>query len=151
MDAQKTIDDLNFLIAVNADRIDQFQAAKHDAKTERLQKLFQQIAVESAGHIASLTDLIRQVGGEVERGTTLPGSLHRLWVEVKSLVSGHASGAILDAVRCAEKSTLHAYDRILEDANQLPEHVLELIQQQRRTIQESCMTVEQLGAQPTPG
>jgi uncharacterized protein (TIGR02284 family) len=148
MDNQKTIDDLNFLIAVNTDRIEQFQTAREDAASERLKRLFQRIALESAGHVAQLTALIHENGGEVEPGTTLSGNLHRLWVDVKAALSGHDNGAILDAVECAEKATLGAYDRILAEGADLPENVFELIQSQRRTVQESCMTVRQLGSQP---
>lgn len=149
MDPQKTIDDLNFLIAVNADRIEQFQTAKDDAEVPRLRRLFQRMALESAEHIAQLTSCIRAEGGEVEQGTTLSGKLHKLWVDVRAALSGHDATAILEAVRCAEKATLDAYDRILEESHHdLPEPIFELIQHQRRTIVESCQTVERLGAEP---
>lgn len=149
MDTQKTIDDLNFLIAVNADRIEQFQTAKDEAHSTKLRQLFQRIALESAGHIAQLTGCIRTQGGEVEQGTTLSGTLHKVWVDVKATLSGHDGTAILGAIRCAEKATLEAYDRILEESHHdLPEPVFELVQQQRRTIVESCQTVERLSAEP---
>lgn len=149
MDTQKTIDDLNFLIAVNADRIEQFQTAKDDAPFPRLRQLFQQIALESAGHIAQLTGCIRAEGGEVEQGTTLSGKLHKLWVDVKATVSGRDATAILEAIRCAEKATLEAYDRILRESHHdLPEPVFELVEHQRRTIVESCQTVERMSTEP---
>lgn len=149
MDTQKTIDDLNFLIAVNADRIEQYQTAKQECHDPRLRRLFQQVALESAGHVAQLTDRIRAGGGEVEQGTTLSGKLHKLWVDVRAALSGHDASAILEAVRCAEKSTLAAYDRILEDSNhELPEPVVELLERQRRTVVESCQTVDRLSTEP---
>ena len=149
MDSQKTIDDLNFLIAVNADRIEQFQTAKDDTEVPRLRQLFQRIALESAGHIAQLTACIRAAGGEVEQGTTLSGNLHKLWVDVRAALSGHDATAIADALHCAEKATLDAYDRILEDSpHDLPEPVFELVQRQRRTIVESCQTVERWSTAP---
>ena len=150
MDTQKTIDDLNFLIAVNADRIEQFQTAKDDAELPRLRQLFQRIALESAGHIAQLTACIRAEGGEVEQGTTLSGNLHKLWVNVKSPLSGREASAILEAIRCAERATIAAYDRIIaESSHDLPEPIFELVQHQRRTIVESCQTVQRLSAEPT--
>lgn len=148
MDPQKTIDDLNFLIAVNADRIEQFQTAKDDAQAPRLRELFRRIALESAGHIAQLTACIRAEGGTVEQGTTLSGKLHRLWVDVRAALSGHDAVAIAGAIQCAEKATLEAYDRILEESHHdLPEPIFDLLQRQRRTIVESCQTVERLGAE----
>lgn len=149
MDTQKTIDDLNFLIAVNADRIEQFRTAKDDASSVKLRQLFQRIALESAEHIAQLTGCIRGEGGNVEQGTTLSGTLHKVWVNVRAALSGHDGTAILEAVRCAEKSTLEAYDRILaESHHDLPEPIFDLVQHQRRTIVESCQTVERLSAEP---
>lgn len=149
MDPQKTIDDLNFLIAVNADRIEQFRAAKDDAPFPRLRQLFQRIALESAEHIAQLTDCVRAEGGEVEQGTTLSGKLHKLWLDVRATLSGHDATAILEAIQCAEKATLEAYDRILQESHHdLPEPVFELVQHQRRTIVESCQTVKRWTAEP---
>ncbi len=144
----KTVDDLNFLLAVNSARIEQFKTARADVRSAKLRTLFQRIARESDEHLDQLREIIRQLNGEVEPGTTVSGDLHRVWIDVRSALSGHDTQAILAAVECAEKATLDAYDRILGECRDWPEGVLDRVERQRRTVEESRQTIEHLQALP---
>jgi len=53
-------------------------------------------------------------------------------------------------VECAEKATLDAYDRILSESPDWPEGVLDRVERQRRTVEESHQTIEHLQAMPLP-
>ncbi|MBC7891315.1 MAG: PA2169 family four-helix-bundle protein, partial [Sphingobacteriaceae bacterium] len=145
-----TADDLNFLMAVNSARIEQFKTARADVRSAQLRTLFRRMARESDEHLAQLRDLIRQLNGEVETGTTVSGDLHRVWIDVRSALSGHDTQAILAAVQCAEKATLGAYDRILGDYRDWPEGVFDQVERQRRTVEESRQTIQHLQAMPVP-
>lgn len=145
---QKAIDDLNYLIAVNSARIDQYHSAEEKVENKNLQTLFQRMDAESNSHITRLAALIQDHGGEVEKGTTLSGDLHRIWLDVKSALTGNDSKAILTALECAERSTLDAYNRILESGYDLPEEDLAIIRQQRQLVEDAHAAIERLGEEP---
>ncbi len=133
---EKTIDVLNDLVKINNDRVAGFEKASEnlDEDGRGLRPVFNKLAGESRDNAAALAEKARQFNGEAEGGTSISGSLHRAWLEVKSTFNGNDLESILDECERGEDAIKAAYRSALKDANELPYEVVELITNQQQGI-----------------
>jgi len=110
---------LNDLIQINNDRVAGFEKALADIKDENidLKELFQNYAAQSRENTQELSALVGADGGDVETGTSVSGSLHRAWIDVKSLFGGDDRESILSEAERGEDAIKKAYQDALADAD----------------------------------
>lgn len=122
---------LNNLIELNNDRIAGFEKAVADIKDENadLKELFLKFAAQSRKNTQELTALVATSGGEVETGNTAAGTLHRVWIDIKSLFGGADRGSILSEAERGEDAIKKAYQEASVD-NDISASVLELVRSQ---------------------
>ncbi|WP_343691107.1 PA2169 family four-helix-bundle protein [Chitinophaga sp.] len=122
---------LNNLIELNNDRIAGFEKAVADIKDENidLKELFLKFAAQSRKNTQELTALVATSGGEVETGNTAAGTLHRVWIDIKSLFGGTDRGSILSEAERGEDAIKKAYQDASVD-NDISAKVLELVRSQ---------------------
>jgi uncharacterized protein (TIGR02284 family) len=89
-----------------------------------------------------LQALVRDLGGDPENSGSLAASLHRRWIDVKSLVTGKDDAAILNECERGEDVAKNAYQDALK-AN-LPANVLSVVQRQAASVQEAHDRVKSL-------
>ncbi|PTR00093.1 uncharacterized protein (TIGR02284 family) [Mucilaginibacter yixingensis] len=113
----KTTSVLNELIEINNDRVAGFEKAMADIKDENvdLKQLFQRFAAQSRENSQELAALVGSEGDEVETGTSVSGSLHRAWIDVKALFGGSTRESILSEAERGEDAIKKAYRDALED------------------------------------
>src|ERR1700712_4844652 len=82
---------LNDLIAINNDRIEGYNKAVNEVETADvdLKVFFGKMTTQSREIIAELQALVNQLGGEIENGTTISGKVYRVWMDVKSKITGN--------------------------------------------------------------
>lgn len=133
---EKTIDVLNDLVKINNDRVAGFEKASEnlDEDGRGLRPVFNKLAGESRDNAAALAEKARHFNGEAEEGTSISGSLHRAWLEVKSTFTGNDLESILDECERGEDAIKAAYRSALDDANELPYEVVQLITNQQQGI-----------------
>src|ERR1700755_2501601 len=98
---EKSIETLNDLIEINNDRTAGFEKAIADIKDPNtdLKSIFQEYADQSRRFRQELAAVVSREGGDAESGTSASGSMHRAWIDVKSLFWAGDRGGILHEAR----------------------------------------------------
>jgi uncharacterized protein (TIGR02284 family) len=135
---EKIAEVLNGVVQVNNDRIACYEHALKELKEENqdLKPLFFNMIDESRRAKIELGTEIENLKGSIENGTTTGGKIHRGWMDVKALFTGHTRYAILEDCEYVEDSTQSAYHQAIEEKS-LPSYLLELISVQKETLKAS--------------
>ena len=143
---EKTLDVLNDLVKINNDRVAGFEKAGEnlDGQNGGLRPIFSRLADESRDNAARLSELARQYGGEAEEGTSVSGTLHRAWLDVKSTFTGNDLESILNECERGEDAIKQAYRTALDSANELPVEVVQSISRQYEGIMEGHDLIKSL-------
>lgn len=143
---EKAVEVLNDLIEINNDRIDGFTRASKDLGEGDLdlKAVFDKFASDSRRNVQELSAAVGQLGGELETGNSVSGTLHRAWLDVKATFSGHDRKAILDECERGEDAIKKAYqDALTEDNGLAPQHI-ELLSRQQDAINEGHDSIKAL-------
>lgn len=129
---------LNELIAINNDRVAGFEKAIADLSDENidLENVFQRHSGQSKIFSQELAIVVSQHGEEVETGTSVGGSLHRAWIDLKSLFGGTDRVSILEEAERGEDAIKAAYKAAL-DHGKLEGDALTLVMKQAADVQRS--------------
>jgi uncharacterized protein (TIGR02284 family) len=133
---------LNNLIETCKDGQNGFQEAAESVQDSSLKSLFYEYSQQRAQFAGELQALVRDLGGDPENSGSLAASLHRRWIDVKSLVTGKDDAAILNECERGEDVAKNAYQDALK-AN-LPANVLSVVQRQAASVQEAHDRVKSL-------
>lgn len=126
---------LNDLIEINNDRVAGFEKAIADINEENvdLKTLFQEYTAQSRKFSQELTAIVGSHTGEAETGTSVAGSLHRAWIDVKALFGGRDRKSILeeaergeDAIKKAYGDAIKSGDLVGDDLQLVTEQSLEI-------------------------
>lgn len=136
--SKEIIEVLNDLIMINNDRINGYQRAIKELKTEDsdLKSLFDRLIVESQKIKSDLVQEVQVLHGDVEQGTTNMGKIYRAWMDVKSVFTGESRHAILSNCEAGEDAAQKAYRNALE-TERLPIFLRDLIKEQQETLRGS--------------
>lgn len=126
---------INDLIEINNDRIAGFEKAMTDIKDENvdLKALFQKYVAQSRKNGQELAAIVGDPE-TVETGTSVAGTLHRTWIDVKSLFGGNDRASILSEAERGEDAIKKAYKDALISGN-LSGKTLEIVSEQSSGIQ----------------
>ncbi|WP_122316787.1 PA2169 family four-helix-bundle protein [Pseudomonas cichorii] len=129
---KESIDLLNDLIETSKDGQKGFETSAEDLKNPDLKNFFQAHAAECSAAVRNLQAEVRSLGGDPETKSSVAGSLHRVWVDLKSTLTGKSDEAILNEVERGEDHALKTYKEALAKATekQLPPNVVNLIRDQ---------------------
>ncbi len=134
---EKTVDVLNDLIQINNDRIAGFEKVLADIDDENvdLKALFQEYSEQSRMNSQQLTALVAQIDSDYETGKSMEGTLHRVWIDVKSLFGGSDRKSILQEAERGEDAIKKAYNDALKDGDLLADpEILTVVNQQAQNI-----------------
>jgi uncharacterized protein (TIGR02284 family) len=132
---EKSISILNDLIEVNNDRVAGFEKAIADINDENidLKAIFQGYSTQSRKFSQELTAIVAGYGEDVETGNSVAGTLHRAWIDVKSLFGGSDRASILSEAERGEDAIKAAYKMALENGD-LSTEALETVSKQAQEI-----------------
>jgi uncharacterized protein (TIGR02284 family) len=138
----EVISTLNNLIETCKDGQNGFQSAAEGIEDSSLKSLFYEYSQQRAQFAGELQALVRDLGGDPENSGSVAASLHRGWINIKSVVTGKDDGAILDECERGEDVAKNAYQNA---ANMnLPTNVSTVIQRQAAAVQEAHDRVKAL-------
>ncbi|SIP98436.1 conserved hypothetical protein [Mucilaginibacter lappiensis] len=142
---EKTTDLLNDLIEINNDRAAGFEKAAADLNDQNadLKATFRQLAEQSRTNVIALVAAVGRNNGDPETGTSISGSLHRAWIDVKALFGGSDRKSILEECERGEDAIKKAYRNALEETELDPE-ARQLLQDQQQGISASHDTIKRL-------
>lgn len=137
-----TVKILNDLIKISKDgELGFLQAADH-VQDQELKSLFQEKATGCRHAIHVLQNHISDLSGEPMDTGSMLGAVHRGWINVKSMVTGHDDHAIL--VECArgEDAAQKTYEEALKE--DLPANLRDVIQHQCNEVQANHALIKSL-------
>lgn len=128
---------INDLIEINNDRVAGFEKAIADITDENidLKGLFQDYASQSRRYGQELAALVGNAD-EVETGNSVSGTLHRAWIDVKSIFGGSDRESILSEAERGEDAIKKAYHEALNGGD-IPANAIETIGSQALEINDA--------------
>ncbi|MEO6916408.1 MAG: PA2169 family four-helix-bundle protein [Chitinophagaceae bacterium] len=135
---------VNDLIEINNDRVAGFEKAIADIKDENidLKKLFQEFTEQSRKNGQELAALVGSAK-DVETGKSVAGTLHRTWIDVKSLFGGSDRASILSEAERGEDAIKKAYKDALS-GGELTSEAAAVVSAQAEKIKTAHDTIRNL-------
>lgn len=115
------ISTLNNLIATTFDSVDGYAEAAKSSEDGRFIAMFSERAVEREAVIMALRSEVERMGGDAEDDGTLMAGAHRMFVNLKSVVTGQDEKAIIDEVERGEDHIKAKFDKAMDDTELSPE------------------------------
>ena len=132
MTNEDVISTLNGLIETCKDGQNGFKEAAEGVERSDLKTLFYEIGQQRSQFAGELQSLVREMGGDPETSGSVAASLHRGWIDIKSIVTGKDEGAILNEAERGEDSAKKAYKNAV--AEDLPANVSSVVQRQADAV-----------------
>jgi uncharacterized protein (TIGR02284 family) len=136
---EETTEVLNDLIQINNDRIEGYQKALEETKDSDvdLKAIFREMADQSMKYVSELTQEVARLGGDATTSTTLSGKVYRVWMDLKSAVTGKSRETVLENCEFGEDAAQKAYNAALESDAYLSTEVRQLITSQKSSLKAS--------------
>ncbi|MBC7642214.1 MAG: PA2169 family four-helix-bundle protein [Flavobacterium sp.] len=145
MDVQKTIDCLNTLIIINNDRIEGYQTAQKETDNIDLNKLFSDFQSTSFNCKSELVVEVKKLNGEPNQGTRVTGKFFRVWMDVKSALTGNNKKFILESCLYGENVALEVYkDILIQHIDETSKKIQDLLNKQYALLKENHETIQNL-------
>lgn len=142
MDKDDVISTLNTLIEICKDGEQGFQTCAEHVKDATLRSYFNNRALSCAASATELQTQVLLFGEEAETSSSFSGALHRGWVNIKAMISGHNDEAILNECERGEDVALKAYREALQ--KDLPPNLQAIITRQYEGVQKNHDEVKAL-------
>ena len=126
------ISTLNGLIETCKDGQDGFKTAAEGVERSDLKSTFYELGQQRAQFAGELQTLVRELGGDPETTGSISATLHRGWINIKSVVTGKDEGAVLNEAERGEDVAKKAYKDAL--AENLPANVVTILQKQAEAV-----------------
>lgn len=150
MNNDEIISTLNGLIEASKDGEEGFRTCAEDATGLQLKTLFISRSQRCAAAARELQDIVRSLGGEAETDSSFSDTLHRRWVDIKSVILGKDNETILNECERGEDLALSRYRNAL--AKTLPLPVRTVVERQLQGVQQNHDQIklirDQAGAHP---
>lgn len=127
-----TISTLNGLIEICKDGQEGFKEAAEGVENSQLKTTFYEFSQQRAEFAGVLQELVRRLGGDPEKSSSVAGAMHRAWVDLKAALTGGSEEAILNECERGEDYAKEAYIKACEEP--LPADVADVVRQQSQSV-----------------
>jgi uncharacterized protein (TIGR02284 family) len=124
---------LNSLIETCKDGQEGFRVAASDVKNADLKTLFSEYSLQRSQFTGELQTLVRTLGEDMEKTSSVAGAVHRGWINLKAAISSGDEHSILSECERGEDHAVAEYRKAL--AAELPANVRETVQRQATQVQ----------------
>jgi len=142
MERDDVIATLNDLIETSRDGQEGFRQCAETVKNPKLKPFFEQKADRCREAVTQLQQIVREMGGDPETGSSTSGTMHRFWVSLRSSITGMSDHAILDECERGEDVAKQSYEKAL--AQDLPGDVRRVIERQYAEVKANHDKVREL-------
>jgi uncharacterized protein (TIGR02284 family) len=142
MNNEKNITILNGLIETSRDGAEGFKKCAEDAHDPKLKMYFQDRAKSCEEAVRTLSEEVRECGGEPDKSGSAKGALHRVWIDFKTALTEKDNLAVLEECERAEDVALATYQEALKE--EMPQNLRSLIAQQLEGVKRNHDRVRQL-------
>ena len=126
---------LNNLIETCKDGEEGFKLAAEGLTSAGIKTKFLDYSRQRAQMARELQDEVRRLGGDPEKKGSVAGTMHRGWLNIRSIVSGKDDHAIVAEAERGEDVAKGVYDAALKEP--LPQSAQTLIQQQAAKVRQA--------------
>ena len=142
MQNDKAISTLNNLIETCKDGELGFKTAAEGLKSAAIKTEFLDYSRQRGEMARELQNQVRALGGDPEKSGSVSGSLHRGWLDIKSVITGKDDGAIVAEAERGEDVAKAAYESALKET--LPGSAQSVVQQQAAKVRQAHDRVRDL-------
>ena len=128
MDNDDVISTLNDLIETCKDGEEGFRQCAEGISDPQIKNLFVDRAQACSSSAGELQELVSSCGGDPETKSSISGSMHRRWIDIKSAVTGKDDEAILNECERGEDVAVSSYRKALE--KDLPANIRSVVERQ---------------------
>lgn len=125
---------LNDLLQKKYDAEAGYVAAKDNVESSHLKEFFKDRATDRYDFGHEIKEEIRSFGSKPDKGTSVKGDAHRVWMNLKSTFASNSDQAILEEAIRGEKKALEDYNEILKEAD-LPISTKTVLENHRKKVQ----------------
>ncbi|MBK8520782.1 MAG: PA2169 family four-helix-bundle protein [Ferruginibacter sp.] len=136
---EKLTETLNGLIEINNDRVNGYEKAIEETKDldMDLRAIFSSMASDSRKYASELAAIVSQSGGTPADGTTNSGKVYRVWMDIKTMFSGHNRQSLLELCEFGEDAAQKAYKEALESDAEISAETRQVITGQQSKLKTS--------------
>ena len=142
MDRDDVISTLNDLVETSKDGEEGFRTCADNVKNPTLRTFFLEKAERCREGAAQLQQIVREMGGDPERSSSMAGAMHRFWVSIRSTLAGMDDHAILAECERGEDAAKTSYENALKE--NLPGDVRMVVERQYREVVANHNRVKEL-------
>jgi uncharacterized protein (TIGR02284 family) len=142
MQNDKAISVLNNLIETCKDGELGFKTAADGLKSAEIKSKFLEYSRQRGEMVRELQAEVRRLGGDPEKSSSVSGSLHRGWMDIKSAITGRDDHAIVAEAERGEDVAKSAFEEALKTS--LPASAQTLVQQQSVRVRQAHDAVRNL-------
>ena len=135
MQNDKAISVLNNLIETVKDGELGFKTAAEGLKSVDTKSKFVEFSRQRSEMVRELQSEVRRLGGDPEKSGSVSGSLHRGWLDIKSVITGKDDHAIVAEAERGEDVAKSAFESALKET--LPGTAQTLVQQQAAKVRQA--------------
>ena len=146
MKTENIISELNKLLKRNYDAEKGYHKAATHVKDPDLKRLFEIYSDQRYHFGHDLKGEIKQLGGDLDKGSTFEAAVHRTWMDLKSAVTSDDTESMLEECIRGEKEAVEAYQKVLQDSH-LPETTRTILHDHIAKIEESLYLIKELEKQ----
>jgi len=132
MDKDEIISTLNDLIETCKDGEAGFRSCIDDVQAPQFKTLFRDRLQDCKNAAAELQEIVRSLGGDPETRSSFSGVLHRRWLDIKSIITGHDDLAILEECERGQDLARRNYRNALEKV--LPPEIRVSVERQYQDV-----------------
>lgn len=141
--SEKMGEKLNDLLEKNYDAEAGYKNAAEKVENNSLKNYLQSRAKDRYDFGHELKAELKTFGQDPEKGTSLAGDAHRLWMDLKTAISSDKDEAVLEETIRGEHAALEEYEDILKD-NTLPASTKAIISKQRNSLKSALEDAKEL-------
>jgi uncharacterized protein (TIGR02284 family) len=142
---KKTGEQLKDLIIINNDRYEGYKTAAEETKNVELKILFTNYSIQSEQFSNELQNLLPDHKYAPAPGETKnSGKLYRIFMDMKASLQNKDPKGILSSCEFGEDEAKKVYDTILEDREEIDYNLLEIIRNQRFSLQNAHDKIKSL-------
>ena len=143
MEAKATTALLNELVETLKDGQKGYADAMTDVEDSQLKETFKKYAVQRAGFITEIEDQMFKLDLKLEESSSITGSVHRAWIDLKSALTSKDNTAVLNECERGEDYAVKAFQTAMK-ASDLPSNLKSVIEKQYQGVQEAHNTIKAL-------
>lgn len=145
-DQKKSLATLHELVETCEDGKKGYQDASEHIENDELKTILYRLSQQRSLFEAELKDEIRRLGGDADESKSIAGTVHRVWMNIKSGIKGSDTDAILNECKRGDKAAIEKYEAALKVG--LPDYIEEIVKEQFKLIRGAYNQLVEFQAHP---